>query len=178
MKVIALSFCLLASSLVMAQTKSEVKKMPMATNPTDSATQLLCYTRVLNSELADSIIYKRSVHWYKTAYKSMRIVNEECIPGEKIVGRGETDLLGLKEGGKQNKGGRLKYTFTTSIDNGKITTTFSRLNMANSVYTPIEPWLKLQDDDLRYKYYFIFIEEYAATMFDSFNELVNVKMMK
>jgi len=171
----AIMLCLAITTLF-AQTKSEVKKMPMAENPINKETKLLCYQRTFNSTLTDSIIYKRAIYWYKTTYKSMRIQTDDCVANKKIVGRGECDLLGLKDANDQLKKGRLKYTCTTTIDNGTVTVEITRFNMQNTVFTPIEPWLEKQETDLNYKYYFIFIQDYAKRTLDSYVETVNVKM--
>jgi len=174
------SICLL--SLIglglMAQTKSEVKKMPMATVPLNNETQLISYTTTFTSELSDSALYKRAVHWYKTENKSMRIQNENCVQNQKITGRAECDLLGIKDGKEQPTEGRLKFTVNTEIKNGKVTVEITRFNIQDARYTPIEPWLKLQENDLKYKYSFIFIEEYSKKFLESFVTSVNVQKTK
>ena len=167
----------LGLSLV-AQTKSEVKKMPSANIPIKEETQLVYYSISFNSELPDSALYKRSVHWYKTENKSMRIQSENCVQNQKITGRAECDLLGIKEGKEQPSNGRLKFTVNTEIKNGKVTVEITRFNIQDAKYNPIEPWIKLQESDLKYKYYFIFIEEYSKKLLDSFVESVNVAKAK
>jgi hypothetical protein len=168
----------LVSCLGFSQTKSEVKKMAFATNVIDSTMGLLVFRKVIMTELPDSIVYKRAAHWYKTFNKSMRLVSEECVQSKKLVGKAEVDLLGLKEGGRQPKAGRLKFTVVSSIDNSRVTVEVTRFNIQNTKYSPVEPWLSLQVDDPQYKYYFIFIEEYCNGLLDNYNELVNVKLMK
>jgi len=171
--------CLLISGLgLLAQTKSEVKKMPMANIPIKEETKQVFYTTSFTSDLPDSILYKRAVHWYKTENKSMRIQSENCVANKKITGRAECDLLGLKEGKDQPTDGRLKFTVNTEIVNGKVTVEIIRFNIQDAKFNPIEPWIKLQETDLKYKYYFIFIEEYSKKMLDSFVESVNVTKVK
>ena len=163
---------------LMAQTKSEVKKMPMANVPLKAETQQIYYTRTFTSQLADSLLYKRAAHWYNTENKSMRIQNKYCVANQKIVGLAECDLLGIKDGKEQKPEGRLKFTVNTEIKNGQVTVEIIRFNMKDSKFNPIEPWLKLQETDLKYKYYFIFIEEYSNKLLDSFVESVNVDKVK
>jgi hypothetical protein len=159
---------------LIAQTKSEVKKMPMATIPIKEETQQVYYTISFTSELPDSALYKRAVHWYKTENKSMRIQSENCVQNQKITGRAECDLLGMKDGKEQPTEGRLRFTVNTEIKNGKVTVEIIRFNIQDAKFNPIEPWIKLQETDLKYKYYFIFIEEYSKKLLDSFVESVNV----
>ena len=175
MRTYLLFLSLLLSLGISAQTKSEVKKMPMANVPIKEETKQIYYTTTFNSELADSVLYKRAVHWYKTAYKSMRIQNENCVQFSKLTGRAECDLLGLKEGKEQPTDGRLKFTVNTTIEKGKVTVEITRFNIQDAKFNPIEPWLKFQEQDLKYKYYFIYIEEYSKKLLDSFVESVNVK---
>jgi hypothetical protein len=177
-RLLTIGICSILSLSLVAQTKSEVKKMPTASNPLKPETQQIYYTISFTSELADSALYKRSVHWYKTYNKSMRIQNEDCIPNQKITGRAECDLLGLKDGKEQAADGRLKFTVNTEIKNGKVTVEIIRFNIQDAKFHPVEPWLKLQEEDMRYKYYFIFIEEYSKKLLDSFVESVNVAKAK
>jgi hypothetical protein len=158
-----------------AQTKSEVKKMPMASVPIKEDTQLIYYSTTFSSEFSDSALYKRAAHWYITENKSMRLQNENCVLNQKITGRAEYNLLGIKEGKEQPLEGRLKFTVITEIKNGKVTVEITRFNVADAKYTPIEPWIKLQETDLKYKYSFIFIEAYAKKLLESFVASVNVQ---
>jgi len=175
-----LLFCFVAflGLQISAQTKSEVKKMPLASNPLKEDTQQIYYTVSFTSELSDSALYKRAIHWYNTENKSMRIQTADCIPNKKITGRAECDLLGLKDGKDQTTDGRLKFTVNTEIKDGKVTVEIIRFNIQDAKFHPVEPWLKEQETDMRYKYYFIFIEEYSKKYLDSFVQSVNVKKGK
>lgn len=179
MKKIATTILGICLSIAMfGQTKSEVKKMPNAQSPVNEETKQITYSRTFQSEFADSILYKRAVHWYMTENKSMRIQNENCVANQKISGRGECDLMGMKDGNEQHKEGRLKFTVNTVIKDGKVTVEITRFNIQDAKFNPVEPWIKLQETDLKYKYYLIFMEEYANSFLDTFVASVNIKKAK
>ncbi|MFQ3578911.1 MAG: hypothetical protein SNJ71_02065 [Bacteroidales bacterium] len=178
MKNIILIFLFLGTVTCLAQTRKEVKKLPKANIPINSETGLICFTKIQKTELPDSILYKRAMFWYTNDIKSMRVQNEECVPGKKIVGKGELNLMGLSDGKSQPKKARLKYTCITTIKDSVYTLEFTRFNIDNVIYQPLEPWLSKQDEDEEYKYYFIYLEEQILGYFDKYDEIVNVKMAK
>lgn len=178
MKAIILTACAIFSLNIYAQTKGEVKKMANATNTIDEQTQLISYKKTVETSLVDSVLYKRSTHWYKTVIKSMRIQADETKLPTKIVGRGEMDLKGIGKPGSQPTAFRLKYTLITTIDGNKVTFDMTRFNVQNTIYSPCEPWIKKQDEEIDYKWYLIFIEEESQKILDNIAEFVNVEKAK
>lgn len=178
MKTILLSIFVFCGLLSVGQTKGEVKKMANASNPIDEKTQLLAYKKTIETQLTDSVIFKRATHWYKTAVKSMRIQADETKAPAKLVGRGEMDLKGMGKPGNQPTAFRLKYTMNTIIEGNKVTFEITRYNVQNTIYTPCEPWIKQQDEELEYKWYLIFIEEESQKLLDQISEFVNVEKAK
>jgi len=171
-----LSISILLTINTFAQNKREINSMSKAQSPISDSTGLISYSKTVKTELPDSIIFKRALHWYNTAIKSMRIQSEANKKFNLVVAKGEFDLLGPEEGGSQPKAGRIKYTMKTYIKDGSFTTEITRFNIQNTIYTPIETWIKTQEEDYKYKYYLIYIEEQSESILNSFVEMVNVKM--
>ncbi|MBK8805461.1 MAG: hypothetical protein IPO21_01945 [Bacteroidales bacterium] len=139
----------------------------------------MTYVVEFSNDMADSVLFKRAFHWYGSAIKSMRIVKEETISPNLIVAKGEMDLLMPAEGKEpQAKAFRLKYSMESRIDGNKITTKIFRFNVQNTIYSPIEPWIKEQDEDYLKKFYLLFIEDKSQEILSSFKEFVNVTIYR
>lgn len=170
----ALAFTLIIGS-VNAQKKKDILKMPKAESPLDPNTKEVTYTIEFSNDMTDSVLYKRAMHWYNSAIKSMRVQPEESKAPSIISAKGEMDLLFPAEGdGAQAKAYRLKYFMETKVDGNKVTTRIYHFNVQNTIYTPIEPWIKEQDEDYLKKYYLIYIEDQAEQILSGFKEFVNV----
>lgn len=164
------------SILSFGQKKKDIEKMPSVKPPMNG--ELIEYTMSVTTKLPDSVVYKRALHWYKNEIKSMRVQDKECIPKEKIVGKAEMQLLGPSDSkGVQANKGRLKYTMSTEIDGSTFTVHIQEVNLSNSVYTPIEPWITSQEEDYMHKYYLMYIQEQIDEIFASMKEFVNVEMV-
>lgn len=169
----------LTASVLHAQKKRDILKMPAAESPIDESSKEVTYVLEFSNDMADSTIYKRSFHWYNSAIKSMRIQHDESTSPNKLVAKGEMDLLYPDDGkGVQAKAARLKYTMETSIQDHKVVTKIFRFNVQNTIYTPIEPWIKEQEEDYLKKFYLIYIEEQAEQILADYKEFVNVTVYK
>lgn len=159
------------------QSKKDIQKMPKVELPMNG--DLVEFTISFTTLLPDSIVYKRVKHWYENGVESMRIQADESVGKEKIVGKAEMPLLGPSDKkGEQPAMGRLRYTMTTVIEGSKCTAYIQNINKKDSKYIPIEPWLKIQDDDYMHKYYLMYIEEQTESIFASFKEFVDVEMRR
>lgn len=166
-----------APMTLVGQKKKAIEQMPPAESPKDPETQLITYTLKLETSLADSILYKRAMHWYKTDIKSMRVVPEECKDKQLIVAKGEFDLLGPKDSKDQQvKKGRIKYTMTTEVTGNVCVTKITRFNISGNKYVPIELWLDTQATNFEDKFSLLFVEEQGQEIILKFKEFVNVPM--
>lgn len=161
-----------------AQKKKVIEQMPQAESPLSEETKLITYVIEFQSELADSVLYKRAFHWYQNAIKSMRVQPEECEKDKMIVAKGEFNYMypATKKG--QSVAGRLKYTMTSKFENGKAYTEITRFNVKGTIYTPIEPWMEQQKEDYMYKFYLINTEEQAQDILRDFKKFVDVEFVK
>lgn len=178
LKKITILFLLISGINSYGQSKKVIEKMPQAESPLSSETGLITYTVEFKSELSDSVLYKRSSHWYQNTIKSMRIQPEECSSPNKIVAKGEFNYMKPASKKGQDVAGRLKYTMNTYIENGKVKTEITRFNIQNTNYMPIEPWLEQQKEDYLFKYYLINTEEQAQDILRQYKEFVDVEYVK
>lgn len=179
-KIFLLSLLIVASvQITSAQKKKDILKMPKAETVIDEETGVITYSVTFSNDMADSILYKRAMHWYNSEIKSMRVQFDETKKSEIIVAKGEMDLLyPADKDGKQAKAYRLKYTMDTKINNQQVITRIYRFNVQNTIYTPIEPWIKEQDEDYQKKYFLLYIEEQSDQILANFKEFVNVTVYK
>jgi hypothetical protein len=171
-------FFILLCLNVFSQSKKDILKMPEAENTISEETNLITYKIEFNSELADSILYKRAFHWYQNAIKSMRIQSEEIEKDKKIVGRGELNYMHPATKKGQRVAGRLRYSMNAYFENGNTIVEITRFNVKATNYTPIEPWLELQKEDYNYKYYLLDVEDQAKEILRQFKEFVDVEFVK
>jgi len=161
-----------------SQSKRDIQKMPKVELPMNG--DLIEFSISFTTMLPDSIVYKRAKHWYENGMvESMRIEESELVAKEKIVGKAEMPLLGPSDKkGNQPSMGRIRYTMTTKIEGSKCTAYIQNLNQKDVKYVPVEPWLKSQDEDYMHKYYLMYMEEQAESIFASFKEFVDVEMRR